>query len=110
LSSALGHRLFARLTAGTTDWRHIGTVESVDARQVVLMVAMRDGGRDMLDAIGLSSTTPRNLAQCFVQSVVETSPLLKLEPTDHFCLDLPMGPGVGDFHNRETQRINLAAK
>lgn len=111
--SPLGCRLFARQSKHTDDWRHLGTVESVHEIAgdfndgSFVMVAMRDGGRAYLADLGMKIEEPPGAAVCVSLHLIDISPLLKLEPTNHFCLDVPMGPGVDDLHVRVTQRIDL---
>lgn len=111
----LGHRLFARLSSHTTDWRHVGTVESVKngpwptLKLTTLGVALRDGGEEFLRSIDGGHCVPVLPAPNLLRidaDLVQLSPLFKLACTDHFDLDVPMGPGVGAFHDRPTQVID----
>lgn len=114
LSSRLGHRLYARLSRHTTEWQHVGTVERVenvwgDGDLAILRVALKDGGLAFLRLIDgahcIPSLAGHNLLR-IDEALVESSPYFKTEPTDHF-LDMPMGPSVGEFHDRQTQVIDF---
>lgn len=114
LSNWLGHRLLARQSPHTTDWRHVGTVESAEngpwpnLKLTTLRVALRDGGEVFLRGIDGGHCVPDLVAPNLLRmdaDLVQFSPSFKLVPTDNFCLDEPMGPGVGDYHGRPTQVI-----
>lgn len=106
MSSWLGHRLFGRLSHHSTDWRHIGTVERDDPSQGLVHVALCNGGSAYLASIDLRVEDAPGQAARVSVDLIHIHPLLKMEPTDNFCLDAPMGPSVGTYHDRPTQVID----